>query len=260
MLSRLRHLEIQQHLDRHGAVRVSELARRFDVTEETIRRDLVVMEKENLLQRVHGGAIPLESPQQAPPYHLREVAQVEAKRSIARRALQEIEEGDILFLDGSTTAFQLARIFPDLRCTVLTHSEPIFRELSRRTQIELISTGGLYDRRSASFVGPLAEQILSTCQITKAFLGCKGLDLERGFSDASVRDMNLKRSVIQCSEQVYVIADETKFSVRSRYIFARPDEVFGVISDRNLSPSRQQALHHHGIACLQESTQTQLAS
>jgi len=256
MLPHQRHLEIQKTLERQGGVKVSELARRLDVTEETIRRDLVILEEAKLLNRTHGGAVPVESPQAALPYHLREVEQVEAKRSIARRAVQEIEEEDIVFLDGSTTAYQLARIFPDLRCTVITHSEPIFTELSRRTNVELISTGGLYDRRSASFVGPLAEQIITACQITKAFIGCKGFDLQRGFSDASVRHMQLKRSVIHGSDRVFILADHTKFDARSRYYFAAAREIHGIISDRPVDERQQAELRKLGIYFWTESARS----
>lgn len=253
MLPHQRHLEIQNTLERQGGVKVSELARRLHVTEETIRRDLVALEEAKCLIRTHGGAIPLESNQAASPYHLREVEQVEAKRSIARRAVQELEEEDIVFLDGSTTAYQLARVFPDLRCTVITHSEPIFTELSKRTNVELISTGGLYDRRSASFVGPLAEQLILACQITKAFLGCKGLDLQRGFSDASVRHMNLKRSVIRGADRVFLLADHTKFGIRSRYYFAEARDIYGIITDRKAPDRYQSDLRTLGIHCWTES-------
>ena len=247
LLAHQRQQEILRTLDRQGGVKVGDLARRFDVTEETIRRDFMRMATDNLLIRTHGGAVQIPSLQSAPPYSEREIAQVEAKRAIARQALKEINEEDTLFLDGSTTAFQLARIFPDIRCTVITHSDPIFRELAHRTNIELISTGGLYDRRSASFVGPLAEKLISTCHITKAFLGCKGIDFKRGFSDASVRHMNLKRAVIDWAENVYILADHTKMDARARYFFAGTQEVHQVITDPKITKPQREALTHSRI-------------
>jgi DeoR/GlpR family transcriptional regulator of sugar metabolism len=253
MLQHLRHVEISRTLERQGGVKVSELAGRLGVTEETIRRDLVQMEGENLLVRTHGGAVPVETPHNAIPYHIREVENVEAKRSIARAVVSEIAEDDALFLDGSTTAYQLARIFPDIRCTVITHSEPIFQELRRRTNVELISTGGVYDRRSASFVGPLAEQMISTCNMTKAFLGCKGLDVKRGFSDASVRHMNLKRSVIQWAEEVYILADFSKFEKSSRYFFAGVQEAACVVTDRKAPAEVLKDLQKAGVRVIAES-------
>lgn len=252
MLQHLRHVEISRTLERQGGVKVSELAGRLGVTEETIRRDLVQMEAGKLLVRTHGGAIPVETPQSVIPYHIREVENVEAKRSIARAVVSEIEEDDTLFLDGSTTAYQLARVFPDIRCTVITHSEPIFQELSRRTNVELISTGGVYDRRSASFVGPLAEQMISTCHISKAFLGCKGLDVKRGFSDASVRHMNLKRSVIQWAGEVYILADFSKFDTCSRYFFAGIQEAGCVVTDRRAPEGVLKELQKAGVRVLKE--------
>ena len=252
MLQHQRHVEISRTLERQGGVKVSALAGRLGVTEETIRRDLMQMEGGKLLVRTHGGAVPVETPQAAMPYAIREVENVEAKRSIARAVVSEIAEDDALFLDGSTTAYQLARIFPDIRCTVITHSEPIFQELCRRTNVELISTGGVYDRRSASFVGPLAEQMISTCHITKAFLGCKGLDIKRGYSDASVRHMNLKRAVMQWAGEVYILADFSKFEVCSRYFFAGIQDAGCVVTDRKTPAEILKDLQKAGVRVVEE--------
>jgi len=247
MLPQLRHVEILQSLEHQGGVRVSELASRLGVTEETIRRDLVKLEEEGKVQRTHGGALPKTTDQAPHPYQQRQLVEVDAKRSIARLAEEEVEEGDVLFFDGSTTTYQLAKRFPDIRCTVLTHSEPIFRELTNRNHVELVSTGGVYDRRNACYVGPLAEQMLSSVHVTKAIMGCKGLDFERGFSDASVRHMNLKRSVARLADRVIVLADHTKIDQRSRYYFASIDEVDVVISDSKVSAEQRRALRACGL-------------
>lgn len=247
-----RHAEILHTLEHQGGVRVSDLASRMEVTEETIRRDLLKLEGEGRLKRIHGGAIPLISDRDPLPYQHRQMEQVDAKRSIARCAVNEIEEEDVLFFDGSTTAFQLARIFPDVRCTVLTHSEPVFRELSNRTNVELVSTGGVYDRRHASFTGPLAEQMLTSIHITKAVMGCKGLDFKRGFSDASVRHMNLKRAVIRHADKVIVLADHSKMDARARYFFASIQEVDVVITDPKIKAEHTRELLKAGVNVLKE--------
>jgi DeoR/GlpR family transcriptional regulator of sugar metabolism len=249
-----RHSEILHTLEHQGGVRVSELASRMDVTEETVRRDLSKLEGEGKLKRIHGGAIPMISERDPLPYQHRQMEQVDAKRSIARCAVKEIEEEDVLFFDGSTTAYQLARLFPDIRCTVLTHSEPIFRELATRTNVELVSTGGVYDRRNASFIGPLAEQMLTSVHITKAIMGCKGLDFKRGFSDASVRHMNLKRAVIQNADQVIVLADHKKMNSSSRYFYAGTKDVDVVITDPKISKEHLTELSRAGLRVLKENS------
>jgi DeoR/GlpR family transcriptional regulator of sugar metabolism len=248
MLPEIRHAEILQSLEHQGAVRVSEIASRLGVTQETIRRDLVKLEEEGKVQRTHGGALPRETSHGPHPYQQRQLVEVEAKRSIARLAMQEFSEEDVVFLDGSTTCFQFARIFPDIPCTVLTNSEPIFRELSSRNHVELVSTGGVYDRRHACFVGPLAEQMLSTLHVTKAFMGCKGVDFERGFSDAAVRHMNLKRAMARTADEVILLVDHTKMDTRSRYYFAKLDEVDLVLSDPGLSEAHRKGLRAQGVA------------
>ena len=247
MLAELRHVEILQTLNHQGGVRVAELASRLEVTEETIRRDLIRLEKEGKVQRTHGGALPMVTDQAPHPYQKRQLVEVEAKRSIAILAEREIEENDVIFFDGSTTTYQLAKRFPDIRCTVLTHSEPIFRELTSRNNVELVSTGGIYDRRHACYVGPLAEQMLTSIHVTKAILGCKGLDFERGFSDASVRHMNMKRTVSRLADKVIVLADHTKIDQSARYFFASVNEVDMVISDPKLPVEHRRALRECGL-------------
>ncbi len=254
MLPQQRHDEILRTLDHQGGVKVADLASRLAVTEETVRRDLVRLEEEGRLTRTHGGALPSVSAQGALPYQHRELEQVDAKRQIARTALGEIHEEDVLFLDGSTTCYHLARLFPDIRCTVLTHSEPVFRELTHRTNVELLSTGGLFDTRTACFVGPLAEQMLSSLHITTAFLGCKGLDFKRGFSDGSVRHMNLKRSVIRGADQVVVLADHSKLNSSARYFFAELPDVDLVITDTSTPAAHREAMKKAGIRFLAETT------
>lgn len=250
MLPQQRHDEILRTLEHQGGVKVADLASRLDVTEETVRRDLVKLEEEGRLLRTHGGALPPLSPKDALPYQHRELEQVDAKRKIALTALHEIEEEDVLFLDASTTCYHLARLFPDIRCTVLTHSGPVFRELSQRTNVELLSTGGLYDRRTACFIGPLAEQMLSSLHINRAFLGCKGLDFKRGYSDGSVRHMNLKRSVIKGADQVIVLADHSKLDSSARYFFAEIPDVDLIITDPTLPQIHREAMKQAGIRFL----------
>ena len=247
-----RHAEILRTLEHQGGVRVADLASHMGVTDETIRRDLLKLEEEGRLKRIHGGAMPVLLDEDPRPYQHRQMEQVDAKRSIARCAKNEIEEGDVLFFDGSTTAYQLAKIFPDIRCMVLTHSEPIFKELSRFVNVELVSTGGLYDRQNACFVGPLAEQMLSSLHITKAIMGCKGLDFKRGYSDAAVRHMNLKRAVMQWADKVIILADHSKMDSRSRYFFASIHDVDLVITDPKISPQHQRALRQADIRFITE--------
>ena len=252
MLTPQRREEILTTLERQGGVKVAELSRRLEVTAETIRRDLRHLEKEGRLVRIHGGALPEITDQEPLPYQHREIEHVEAKRAIARRVLHEIREEDVLFLDGSTTAYHVARLFPDIRCTVLTHSEPVFRELSRRTNVELVSTGGVYDRPTACFVGPLAEQMLENLHITRAFLGCKGIDFQRGYSDASVRHMSLKRAVIRGADKVCILADHSKIDVRARYFFASIADVDMVVTDARVGREHRQAMREAGINFLLE--------
>jgi len=164
MLAAERQEYIVRVVNERGSARVSELAELCRVTEETIRRDLDRLEEAGRLRRSHGGAVSLKdadlSGPQEIPHHEREITRAEEKRRIAEEAVKHIRPGERILLDGSSTAWYVARILPDMPLTVLTNSVKAAAELGSKERIEVLSTGGLMSHRSLSFVGPLAERAL----------------------------------------------------------------------------------------------------
>ena len=215
MLVAERHQKIGEIINNKGSIRVSELSTLFGVTEETIRRDLEKLENEGILQRSHGGAVSVRENQTEVPYFEREITNVEEKKAIAHEALNYIQPSDRIILDASTTAWYMAKILPDIPLTVLTNSIKVSMELANKEKIEVISTGGILQSRSLSFVGPLTEQSLSFYHVNKAFISCKGIHLDHGISDTHEMQALLKRKMIDISDQVYVMVDYSKFEKRA---------------------------------------------
>jgi DeoR/GlpR family transcriptional regulator of sugar metabolism len=232
MLAELRQRQIMKEVLSAGGVRVRQLARSFRVTEETIRRDLEKLEKEGVLTRIHGGALAKEDPRQV-PYIEREGEHILEKNDMAAAALQEIREGDTLFLDASSTAFQVARHLPDIPLTVFTNSLMAMTELCDHVNVEVISTGGTLDKLSLAYVGPLAERMATSCQMGKAFLSCKGVDLVHGLSEASSLHASIKKCMIDMADKVYLMVDHSKFTVKSVFYFAQVTEIDVMITDRD---------------------------
>ena len=161
MLVAERHEKITEIVNTKGSIRVSELSQLFKVTEETIRRDLEKLEKEEKLQRSHGGAVSIKKEEQMErPYFEREIRNVPEKTAVAEEAVKNVVENDTIILDASTTAWYMAKRLPDIPLTVITNSMKVAMELSSREKVTVISCGGTMLAKSLSFVGPLAIQAI----------------------------------------------------------------------------------------------------
>lgn len=237
MLIAERHREIMNVLDQEGRVKVNELARLFQVTEETIRRDLERLESEGKLLRSHGGAVSVKSFERETPFSEREIRYMQEKMAIAREAVKRVEEGDTILLDASTTAWQMARLLPDMHLTVLTNAIKVAVELAERSRIRVISTGGKLSPASLSYVGPAAERMLKDYHVSKLFFSCKGVDIERGLSDSSESNATIKRRMMAIADKRYLLADHSKFGIKALAMLAPLDEVGEVITDRKLDAS-----------------------
>ncbi|MCL6443812.1 MAG: DeoR/GlpR family DNA-binding transcription regulator, partial [Alicyclobacillus sp.] len=214
MLPAERQQKIVELINERGSVRVTELSQLFDVTEETVRRDLDKLAAEGRVQRSHGGAVRVQMDTPEIPYPEREMANAAEKRQIACEALKWIAPEDRIILDASTTAWYLATQLPDIPLTVLTNSVRVVLELSGKERIEVISTGGILRPQSLSFVGPMAERFLEQYHVNKAFLSCRGIHPEYGCTEGSELQALVKRKMIDISDQLFILADHTKFGIR----------------------------------------------
>ena len=214
-LARERRIEILAELEERGSVRVAALAEQFGVAEETIRRDLDRLSDEGQLARTHGGALSIRHDRFDLPLTVRKNSRALEKRALAEQALTHIQPNDVVALDASTTVLELACLLPDIPLTVVTYGLDVARLLIDRPQMQVIVTGGELDRRSNCLLGPLAEASLRSFSINKAFFSCKGVDLERGYSEASTTHASMKKLLMQLSDRSYLLADHSKFGVRS---------------------------------------------
>lgn len=216
MLVAERYNYIVQLVNSRGSIRVSELSELCQVTEETIRRDLDRLEEAGQLKRSHGGAISIsDSQQQETHYEEREILNIEQKKKIAQHAISYIQPYERILLDASSTAWYVAQRLPDIPLTVLTNSIKVAMELAHKDKIEVISTGGIVSARSLSFVGPLAERSLDAYHVNKAFISCKGVHADKGISESNELQGRVKQKMIECTDEVYVLADSSKFGVKA---------------------------------------------
>ncbi|MCY8495813.1 DeoR/GlpR family DNA-binding transcription regulator [Bacillus atrophaeus] len=247
MLVAERHQKIVELVNLRSSIRVSELSDIFTVTEETIRRDLEKLEKENKLSRSHGGAVSIQQQESEVHFSEREITNVSEKKAIAREAAEYVESGDRIILDASTTAWYMAKILPDIQLTVITNSMKAAIELSQKDKIEVISTGGFLLSESLSYVGPLAERSLETYHVNKTFLSCKGFDINGGLSDSNEWQALLKKRMIERSDQTILMADSSKFGSREFSHIARIHVISRIITDSKINPEYTKALEEKKV-------------
>ena len=247
MLVAERQRKIVELVNQRLSVRVTELSKIFSVTEETIRRDLEKLEKENLLMRSHGGAVSIEEDQAETSYLEREVTNAAEKRAIAKKAITIIEPGDQVILDASTTAWYMAKELPDMPLTVLTNSIKVAIELSKKEQIKVISTGGTLLSQSLSYVGPLAERSLSMYHVNKAFISCKGVHIEKGLSDFNESQALVKKQMMENSDHTILMVDSSKFGTRAFSQIAPIGRVDSIITDSMLDVHTKRELEERKI-------------
>ena len=240
MFAQERHSLILDLLEKEGSVRVALLAERLQVTEETVRRDLERLGNDGKLQRTHGGALPLDASKREQPFDVRRSAQQREKDAIARIAAAQVQEGEVIAIDGSSTAFALARALSDQAITVITTSMPVIMALAQRTRIRVVCAGGTLDRTSMSLSGALTEQVLEHYNIHRLFLSCTGVDAERGLSETADGLAAVKRRLMARAARTYLLADHTKFGVRGGSIFSAADQIDALITDHS-APADQLA-------------------
>lgn len=250
MLVAERQKKIVELVNERLSIRVTELSKIFSVTEETIRRDLEKLEKENLLMRSHGGAVSIEKDQGEVSYLEREVTNSEQKKAIAGAAVRLIEPGDQIVLDASTTAWYVAKELPDMPLTVLTNSIKVAIELSKKEQIKVISTGGTLLAQSLSYVGPLAERSLSMYHVNKAFLSCKGVHLERGLSDFNESQALLKKQMMEIADETILMVDSSKFGTRAFSRISPVSNLDYIITDSKVNEETKKELEDNKIKLL----------
>ena len=224
-------------LRKQPGLRVPELARALDVSEGTVRNDLNALEEEGRLKRVHGGAVLKEHNQfQNYSFVRRYKENVAAKIAIAREAALLVKDGASILLDASSTIYYLARALSERQeLRVVTNGFEVARELAQNPSNSVILIGGVVNNNSSSVTGLLSERIIEELNIQKAFLSCSGFSLERGMTEILLGEAQIKRKVIESSQQLYALVDSSKFGREDLTSFAHPNQITHLFTDPGIT-------------------------
>lgn len=253
MLAVTRKNKIKDLITEKKSVTVSELAALFSVTEETIRRDLKLLEDEGFLTRTYGGAFIQDGVQNEISMSIRETAYVESKETIAKKCLDLIHNGDSIFIDVSTTALFIAEAVQNMRITVLTNSLKVTNLLANCENIRLITIGGIYSPTYMSFLGRSTLNALDSFYVDKAFISCRSLSLQHGITDSNEQVSEVRQKIIQRSNKVYLVADYSKFNKTSFISICGFEDITGIVTDKPLSSEWKEMLAQQDVGLFDSS-------
>lgn len=216
MLAIERKREILARLASDGKVIVSELARDFDVSEETIRRDLEKLDHEGLASKTYGGAVAKHNSALDLPYNVREGVNVLEKQAISEKVAELIRDGERIMLDSSSTAlYVLKAIKTKKNLTIVTNSVKILLELADKQDWTVLSTGGVLKKGALSLNGSSAEKMINSYHVDTVICSCKGLDTLLGVTDSNENDSLIKQAMIASAERKILALDGEKFDKKS---------------------------------------------
>jgi DeoR family fructose operon transcriptional repressor len=233
-----------------GRISVVELAECYDVTTETVRRDLSMLEDRHLIRRVHGGAVPADALtliEAGLPD--RDVSRIEQKQRIAAAAVDLLPRADsTVILDAGSTTVRLSRLLPpNLRMTVITHAVPIAAQLAGSPHIELHVLPGRVRRHTHAAVGTETIEALAQVRADLAFVGTNGITVAHGLSTPDRTEAAVKRAIIERARRTVVLADSSKIGVERTFKFAELSDVDTLVTDKEISASDRRAIEHAGV-------------
>jgi len=226
--------KIIELLNEKEKVVVKELSKKFDVTEDCIRKDLKTLEKRGILKRTYGGGV---LSRQAAPHNdilIRKNINLEAKMKIAEKAFELIKPRETIFLDISSTNILIAEKIAkgNKKLIIITNMIDIVRTFSKCEHVDVICTGGVFNKELNGFVGSSAIESISSHKVNRAFIGSCGVNmLDKSVTTFDVEDGNTKKAIIYSGKKVYLVMDSKKFYYDGTYKFADIYDVDAIIVD-----------------------------
>jgi DeoR family fructose operon transcriptional repressor len=249
MLAEERRFRIREILSVQRTITASDLCVALGVTAATVRRDLAALEHDGVLVRSHGGAVSrMSSTSFQPSYETLSHSQSNEKQAIAREAERLVLDGETVFLEGSTTVFELARgLNQRNRLTVVTNSPAIVCQLQRSPGVTVLCTGGDLQKDTFYFSGEWAQRALSEIRVDKAILGVSAIDLSYGVSTANHAEAQIKKMITRAAKTRIALADHSKFGTQSFAYVGPVTDIDVLVTDSGTDAKYIKSLRDAGV-------------
>lgn len=242
---------IEQYVLSKETVSIDELCSEFNVSKNTIRRDLNELEDRGYITKVYGGVTAVAPHEHLVPVPVRNSLNAENKMEIGKLAADLVEDGDTIFLDsGTTVCCMVSHLAQKKKVTLVTHSLSVLIEASKYENLNIISLGGIFSSPTGSFVGISTLESLKTLKISKAFMAATGVSIASGMTNTTFLEAEIKRGVVRNSSSIYLLADSSKVDKDAVMTFCRLENIQAFITDNKLPQRYIEFLKKYNIKLL----------
>ena len=240
-------LEMERYILQQGAATMDELRLHFDISMNTVRRDVAELLTRGTVEKVYGGVCARKNEQTLTPYEVRRRGSEGAKAAICRRAAELVHDGDIIFIDSGTTTLHIIDYLANKRdVTIITNNlEAIVRALPLEN-ITIIALPGQVRRKTHSLTGDDAVHYLRRFNITTAFMAATGLS-SHGVTNSSPMEYEIKKCAVQAAEKTALLISQSKFGATGLMTYAQPGDFDMIVTDSLPSPEEQQRVKDSGV-------------
>lgn len=216
---------ILKELRENELVHIEKLAETIGTSEQTIRRDLMQLEKNGLVERYHGGVAKLVDTSRELSVGQRMQRFSVEKERVGEIAASLINDGDTIFIDGGTTTAAMLNYLTSKKDIIVFTNGIIHIEILEKLPLKVFVIGGELKRSTGCFIGPIALEAIQKCRFDKVFIGANGISFEMGCTNADLNESALKAALVKQGRLAYVLCDKTKFGIESFHKFADLDKV-----------------------------------
>lgn len=242
--------EMEQYVLQHGTASLEELAGQFHISLNTVRRDVAALLSRGRIRKTYGGVAAVENSGPV-SMSIRASKNRGPKQLIGRLAADLVEDGQTIFLDSGSTVLAMIPYLSERRnVTIVTHGLCAMYEASKCPNLRLISLGGLYSPPTNSFVGISALETLDRISVDTVFIAATGVSLDRGLTNTTYFEAEIKQHVVQRGRKVALLADHTKFDFVSTISFYEFAKLSAVVTDVRPSQAYLDAIDANGIQLL----------
>ena len=239
---------IKEYIYQQKTVTLDQLCDEFNVSKNTIRRDIDELVASEKIKKIYGG-VTVEGYKPMISFDERNISNLQAKQLIAKSAASLINDNEIIFIDSGTTTMHMIEYIKDKKnLTILTNSIEVIMRSIPYPNINVISLSGSLNRKTLSFTGTSCAAVLSNFNISKAFIAATGISTNGGASNSSPAETEIKRTALMKSQKNYLLVDHTKFGIISLMTFSNFDNIDSVITDKMPPEDLQEVLERNNCS------------
>lgn len=233
LIKEVRIKKIQEYIDEKESVSLDELVSVFNVSMNTIRRDVQEILKTGNYKKIYGGVSVLhEGKKGLDSFSDRSVRNKKEKQFIGKLAGNLVKDGDVIFIDSGTTTIEMFDYIKDKKVTIITNHIELIMKCIPHENLTVICIGGILERQTNSFGNINSLELLNTYNINKAFMSSTGISISNGVTNASPIESKLKEAVVRKCNEVYLLVDHGKFNKQGLITYCKLDEIHYLITDQ----------------------------